>query len=98
MANYATNLFFCSTENENDLEKEEKFLDEKFFDCYLERSEDYVDGEFYSKWDFPEALINEMIESLEDKQGIYIRVLTHELCNEYVSFRIFSQGEWDIRY
>ena len=84
MANYATNLFFCSTENENDLEKVEKFLDEKFFDCYLERSEDYV--------------INEMIESLEDKQGIYIRVLTHELCNEYVSFRIFSQGEWDIRY
>ena len=83
MANYATNLFFCSTENENDLEKVEKFLDEKFFDCYLERSEDYVDGEFYSKW---------------DKQGIYIRVLTHELCNEYVSFRIFSQGEWDIRY
>ena len=48
MANYATNLFFCSTENENDLEKVEKFLDEKFFDCYLERSEDYVDGEFYS--------------------------------------------------
>ena len=45
-----------------------------------------------------QALINEMIESLEDKQGIYIRVLTHELCNEYVSFRIFSQGEWDIRY
>ena len=98
MANYATNLFFCSTENENDLEKVEKFLGEKFFDCDLERSEDYVDGEFYSKWDFPEALINEMIESLEDKQGIYIRVLTHELCNEYVSFRIFSQGEWDIRY
>lgn len=42
MANYATNLFFCSTENENDLEKVEKFLDDKFFDCYLERSEDYV--------------------------------------------------------
>ena len=84
--------------NGEKLSRAEKFLDEKFFDCYLERSEDYVDGEFYSKWDFPEALINEMIESLEDKQGIYIRVLTHELCNEYVSFRIFSQGEWDIRY
>lgn len=69
MANYATNLFFCSTENENDLEKVEKFLDEKFFDCYLERSEDYVDGEFYSKWDFPEALINEMIESLKTSRA-----------------------------
>ena len=69
MANYATNLFFCSTENESDLEKVEKFL------------EDYIDGEFYSKWDFPEALINEMIESLEDKQGIYIRVLTNSAMN-----------------
>ena len=98
MANYATNLFFCSTENENDLEKVEKFLDEKFFDCYLERSEDYVEWRVLFKVGLPEALINEMIESLEDKQGIYIRVLTHELCNEYVSFRIFSQGEWDIRY
>ena len=81
MANYATNLFFCSTENESDLEKVEKFLDEKFFDRYLERTEDYIDGEFYSKWDFPEALINEMIESLEDKQGIYIRVLTNSAMN-----------------
>lgn len=53
MANYATNLFFCSTENENDLEKVEKFLDEKFFDCYLERSEDYVDGRVLFKVGLP---------------------------------------------
>ena len=92
MANYATNLFFCSTENENDLEKVEKFLDEKFFDCYLERSEDYVDGEFYSKWDFPEALINEMIERVcnsdsdEDALAIideYIEPCDMETYNEH---------------
>lgn len=35
MANYATNLFFCSTENESDLEKVEKFLDEKFLTAIL---------------------------------------------------------------
>ena len=28
MANYATNIFYASTENEKDLDKVEKFLDE----------------------------------------------------------------------
>lgn len=30
MANYATNIFYASTENEKDLDKVEKFLDETF--------------------------------------------------------------------
>jgi hypothetical protein len=30
MANYATNIFFASTENESDLNRIETFLDEKF--------------------------------------------------------------------
>ena len=42
--------------------------------------------------------MDELVASLESKDSIYIRVLTHELANEYVSFRIFSDGEWDIRY
>jgi len=31
------------------------------------------------------------------RSGKY-QVLTHELCNEYVSFRIFVNGQWDVRY
>ncbi len=38
-----------------------------------------------------------MISLLEDKDKIYIRVLTHELCNEYVNFQVFSNGEWSYR-
>lgn len=53
MANYATNIFYASTENEKDLDKVEKFLDETFCDCYLDRSEDSIEGEFFSKWDYP---------------------------------------------
>ena len=45
----------------------------------------------------PEKEINEMISLLEDKDKIYIRVLTHELCNEYVNFQVFSNGEWSYR-
>ena len=36
-------------ENEKDLDKVEKFLDETFCDCYLDRSEDSIEGEFFSK-------------------------------------------------
>lgn len=75
MANYATNIFYASTENEKDLDKVEKFLDETFCDCYLDRSEDSIEGEFFSKWDYPEKEINEMISLLERKgliQYIYL--------------------------
>lgn len=98
MANYATNLFFASTENEKDLDKVAKFLEENFCDCYQTREEDYIEAEFSSRWCYPEELIDKLIASLESKDEIYIRVLTHELSSEYVSFRIFTNGEWDVRY
>ena len=39
MANYATNIFYASTENEKDLDKVENFLEDTFCDCYLDRSD-----------------------------------------------------------
>ena len=44
MANYATNLFFATTENEQDLDKIEVFLNDNFGDCYLERADDALEG------------------------------------------------------
>ena len=35
MANYATNIFYASTENEKDLDKVENFLEDTFCDCTL---------------------------------------------------------------
>ena len=46
----------------------------------------------------PAELIDGLIKSLDEPNKVYIRVLSHELANEYVSFRIYSQGEWEIRY
>ena len=48
-------------------------------------------------WEYPEKEINKLVESLEAKSEIYIRILTYELENEYVSFRTFSQGKWTIK-
>lgn len=96
MANCATNIFYARTENRTDLDKIEAFLDD-VFNAYVNRQIDSVDAEFTSRWEYPEEEINKLVESLEAKDEIYIRILTHELENEYVSFRIFSQGEWDIK-
>ena len=97
MANIATNLFFASTENENDLDRIEAFLNENFGECYIERMDDILKAEFSSRWEYPEKEINKLVESLEAKNEIYIRILTYELENEYVSFRTFSQGKWAIK-
>lgn len=97
MANYATNLFFASTKNEQDLDKIEAFLDDNFADSFIERMDDILKAEFSSRWVYPEELIDKLVESLEAKDKIYIRILTHELEDEYVSFRTFSQGTWNIK-
>lgn len=96
MANYATNIFHANTECEQDLDRIEAFLNDNF-DGYVNRYDNAIDAEFFSRWEYPEKEIDELIASLEAKDKIYIRIHTYELENEYVSFRIFSQGTWDIK-
>lgn len=96
MANYATNIFYATTANKQDLDKIEAFLDDNF-NGYINRYSDIIDAEFSSRWVYPEDEINRLVESLEAKNEIYIRILTYELEDEYVSFRKFSQGEWTIK-
>lgn len=87
---------YTSTENKQDLDKIEAFLDDNF-NGFVNRYGDTVDAEFSSRWEYPEKEIDELVASLEAKDKIYIRILTYELEDEYVSFRIFSQGKWDIK-
>lgn len=79
MANIATNLFFASTENENDLDRIEAFLNENFGECYIERMDDILKAEFSSRWEYPEKEINKLVDSLEAKNEIYMRILTLNL-------------------
>lgn len=50
---------------------------------------------FTSRWVYPEEEIDRLIASLEIKDKTYIKILSYEFADEYVSFRIFSQGKWD---
>ncbi|WP_373146773.1 hypothetical protein [Bacteroides xylanisolvens] len=96
MANYATNIFHARTENKTDLGKIEVFLDETF-NGFVNRQGDSADAEFSSRWVYPEEEINKLVESLEAKDKVYIKILTYEFEDEYVSFRVFSQGKWNIK-
>lgn len=78
--------------------KVEAFLDDNFADCFIERSEDMLDAQFSSLWVYPEKEIDKLVESLDAKDEIYIRILTYALKDEYVSFRTFSQGTWNIKF
>ncbi|MCS2613269.1 hypothetical protein NXY41_09735 [Bacteroides fragilis] len=95
MANYATNIFYARTENQTDLDKIEAFLDDTF-NGFVNRQTDSVDAEFTSRWVYPEE-INTLVDSLEAKNEAYIKILTYEFEDEYVSFRVFSQGQWNIK-
>lgn len=95
MANYATNIFYARTENQTDLDKIEAFLDDTF-NGFVNRQSDSVDAEFTSRWIYPEE-INTLVDSLEAKNKAYIKILTYEFEDEYVSFRVFSQGQWNIK-
>lgn len=96
MANYATNIFHARTENKQDLDKIEAFLDDTF-NGFVNRQGDSLDAEFSSRWVYPEEEIKKLIESLEAKDKAYIKILTYEFEDEYVSFRDFSQGKWNIK-
>ena len=86
MADYATNLFFASTENERDLDKVEAFLDDNFADCFIERSEDMLDAQFSSLWVYPEKEIDKLVESL-DATALFVNMN---------GARMTRQGFWKI--
>ena len=97
MANYATNNFFAQTENEKDLITIEQFIEENFCDSYIARHGQCVESEFYSKWECPQKEMDELFALLETPEQIYISIHSYELSNEYVSFRTFSNGVWNIK-
>ena len=96
MANMCTNILYCRTEHESDLKKVEEFLEENF-DAYQELNEENLEAEFESRWDYPETLMNKLWDSLEHKERIYIRILSHCLEDEYACLRVFKNGKWEIK-
>lgn len=96
MANVCTNMFYCSSDKEQNILKIEQFISEQFgWDAYYTEC-NFIEGEFCSRWSFPESVMEEMVSTLDEDDTLYIRVLSYEFGCEYVSFRVYRDGEWSI--
>ena len=96
MANIADNKFYLSIEDRSlDINSIEKQI-EKVFDELLEgeitySNDNFIEGWFESKWDFPKEIWDEI---LKDKP-IYFRCLTEEYGMGLVSMNIHNEdGTW----
>ena len=93
-------MLFCKTENKANYKTIIDFIQEKFEVDYINEDEDnqFFESEFGTKWSFPEEEFKTLMSSLEPDTTLYLRILSHELCCEYASFRIYKNQEWDIRF
>lgn len=100
MANICTNMFFCTTENANNYKRVLDFLEENFEVDFINEDDDstYFESEFDSKWSFPEEEFDTLMKSLTEDETLYIRILSHELCSGYASFRIYESGSWNVKF
>ena len=78
----------------NDFTKEELLQEKTLISkiMLLEKSESTEES-----LEMLEKEMDQLVASLEAKDKVYIKILTYEFENEYVSFRIFFQGKWEIK-
>ncbi len=97
MANICTNLFYASSENTETIDTIRAFIEENFPNDWYEQDDEYqIEGELYSRWDFPKSLFDELGKSLQHDDTLYMRCLSYELCNEYVCLSVYRNGQWAI--
>ena len=97
MANICTNLFYASSEKAETIDAIRAFIEEHFPDDWHEQSDDFqIEAELYSRWDFPKSVFENLGTSLSQDGTLYMRCLSHELCNEYACLSVYRNGEWTI--
>lgn len=96
MANICTNRFYCSTDNDRNMEKIIYFLDENFGFTELDGEKNRIHGEFDSRWIFPEEEIKKLMSELEDDPSLSIEIISFEPGMDYLEAHILYNGEWRI--
>lgn len=88
MANVCSNEFYAYSNNYDNIEHITKFFEK--WNCYgnaeIINDETSVDVDFNSKWVFPEEDMNELFNSILDKNDIYMRCLSVEFGNDYMAY------------
>lgn len=64
-------------------------------DNFATEEKEYAVLTFSSKRQMPQKELLEVTNSLQDTQGLYIRVVSEEPGEEYSGQAVFSEGKWD---
>lgn len=77
MANICENTFYASASEET-IKQIAKFLEEHFSYSDIDNEGDELFAYFDSKWTFPEEKMEELFNSITDKEELYMRCLSVE--------------------
>jgi len=95
MANICINRFYCSTDNEANYEKILYGLGDRF-DLYdLDGRDNWMRGEFDSKWCYPEEAIAALMKTLEKDPTLHIEIVSCEPGMQYLEAHIYDNGMWN---
>ena len=103
MANICENTLYACSETAEDIELLSKFIEDNFscstvevnYHSYSDGTQEaYLDAYFDSRWDFPQYKLEEITNKFKDKDAMYIRCLSVEYGNDYVSYNKFTDSEW----
>lgn len=92
MANVCENTFYASGSEET-IAYIKEFLEENF-DADVDAQVDELDAYFDSRWVFPEEQMEELYNSLPDKEDLYMRCLSVEYGCMYHALWSCDEGGW----
>lgn len=94
MSNICYNEFYCSSDNKENIDYVEHFLETKLDADIYDIYSDSLNATFDSRWTFPEHLMEELYEGVPDKETIYMRCLSVEYGCLYHELWVCEEEGW----
>ena len=95
MANICNNDFYLTSDDSANIKYAEEWFENNDLDCHIEIIDDNcIEGNFSSRWAFPEELMQEFVGGIPNKEDIYIRVMSIEYGCYYHEMMIYDGEEW----
>lgn len=93
MANICDNTFYVTSQDKNNIDYIEKFLQEEFDYIDIYKDSDFLEAYFESRWVFPENIMKDMFEGIPNKNDIFMRCLSVEYGDLYHALWICENEE-----
>lgn len=93
MANICDNTFYVTSQDKNNIDYIEKFLQEEFDYIDIYKDSDFLEAYFESRWVFPENIMKDMFKGIPNKNDVFMRCLSVEYGDLYHALWICENEE-----